>query len=62
MLSNDVLQGVGTGAAWLVTICLLVAGAVGCVLPILPGHLIILIAVGVMMIDWFFLDVFLIGQ
>ena len=38
-------QSVGTGAAWLVTICLLVAGAVGCVLPVLPGHLIILIAV-----------------
>ena len=44
MLSNEVLQGVGTGAAWLVTICLLVAGVIGCVLPILPGHLIILIA------------------
>ena len=43
--SNEVWQGVGTGAAWLVTICLLVAGAIGCVLPILPGHLIILIAV-----------------
>lgn len=34
---------VGTGAAWVVTICLMVAGLVGCVLPILPGHLIILI-------------------
>lgn len=41
--SNGVWQGVGTGAAWLVTICLLIAGAVGCVLPVLPGHLIILI-------------------
>ena len=30
--------------AWVVTICLLLAGAVGCVLPVLPGHLIILIA------------------
>ena len=37
-------QNVGTGAAWAVTICLLLAGAVGCVLPVLPGHLIILIA------------------
>ena len=37
-------QNVGTGAAWAVTICLLVAGAIGCVLPVLPGHLIILIA------------------
>lgn len=42
--TNGVWQGVGTGAAWLVTICLLVAGAIGCVLPVLPGHLIILIA------------------
>lgn len=37
-------QGAGTGAAWLVTIGLLLAGMVGCVLPVLPGHLIILIA------------------
>lgn len=36
-------EDVGTGAAWVVTICLMVAGLVGCVLPILPGHLIILI-------------------
>ncbi len=36
--------GVGTGAAWIVTASLLVAGLVGCVLPILPGHLILLIA------------------
>ena len=43
--SNDVGQGVGTGAAWLVTVCLLVAGMIGCVLPVLPGHLIILIGV-----------------
>jgi len=43
-LSNGAWQGVGTGAAWAVTICLLLAGAVGCVLPVLPGHLIILIA------------------
>jgi uncharacterized protein YqgC (DUF456 family) len=35
--------GVGTGAAWVVTGSLLIAGLVGCVLPILPGHLIILI-------------------
>ncbi|NQX00187.1 DUF456 family protein, partial [bacterium] len=44
MQSSGVWQGAGTGAAWLVTISLLVAGAVGCVLPVLPGHLIILIA------------------
>lgn len=42
--SNELFEGVGTSAAWLVTICLLVAGAVGCVLPILPGHLILLLA------------------
>lgn len=37
-------NSVGTGVAWLVTICLLVAGVIGCILPVLPGHLIILIA------------------
>lgn len=40
----EIWGGVGAGAAWVVTICLLVAGLVGCVLPILPGHLILLIA------------------
>jgi len=35
---------VGSGLAWIVTICLLIAGLVGCFLPILPGHLILLIA------------------
>lgn len=44
MQSSGVWQGVGTGAAWIVTGCLLAAGAVGCVLPVLPGHLILLIA------------------
>lgn len=34
----------GVGAAWLVTGCLLVAGVVGCVLPVLPGHLILFMA------------------
>jgi uncharacterized protein YqgC (DUF456 family) len=42
--SSGVWQGAGTGAAWFVTICLLLAGLVGCVLPVLPGHLILLIA------------------
>jgi uncharacterized protein YqgC (DUF456 family) len=42
--SSGVMEGVGTGVAWVVTGCLLVAGAVGCFLPVLPGHLIILIA------------------
>ena len=45
--SNEVWQGVGTSAAWVITISLLLAGLVGCVLPVLPGHLILLIgAVG----------------
>jgi uncharacterized protein len=44
MQSSGIWQGAGTGVAWLVTGCLLVAGAVGCVLPVLPGHLILLIA------------------
>ena len=34
----------GVGAAWVVTSSLLLAGMVGCVLPVLPGHLILLIA------------------
>lgn len=38
------MEGVGIGVAWLVTGSLLIAGAIGCILPILPGHLIILIA------------------
>jgi uncharacterized protein len=42
--SPELWQGVGTWAAWTVTICLLLAGAIGCVLPVLPGHLILLIA------------------
>ncbi len=34
-----------SSAVWVVTICLLLAGLIGCVLPVLPGHLIILIGV-----------------
>ena len=37
---NEILQGSGI---WLVTGGLLIAGLVGCVLPILPGHLLILV-------------------
>lgn len=44
IFTNPVWGGVGTGVAWLVTASLLAAGAVGCVLPVLPGHLILLIA------------------
>lgn len=43
-LNSTILGGVGIGVAWFVTSCLLIAGAVGCVLPVLPGHLILLIA------------------
>lgn len=35
---------VGAGLAWIVTGCLLVAGFIGCIIPILPGHFIILLA------------------
>jgi uncharacterized protein YqgC (DUF456 family) len=42
--SNELWGGVGITVAWLVTASLLIAGAVGCVLPVLPGHLIIFIA------------------
>lgn len=35
---------VGYGAAWFVTVCLIVVGLAGCVIPVLPGHLMILIA------------------
>lgn len=37
-----VWHGVGTTGAWVVTIGLLVVGLAGCVLPALPGHLLIL--------------------
>lgn len=44
-LQSDALWGgVGTGVAWLVTACLLLAGLVGCFLPVLPGHLILFMA------------------
>jgi uncharacterized protein YqgC (DUF456 family) len=42
--SSAIWGGVGIGAAWLVTACLLVSGAIGCVLPVLPGHLILFMA------------------
>jgi uncharacterized protein len=35
--------GVGTGAAWTVTLLLFAVGLAGCVIPALPGHLFILI-------------------
>lgn len=45
LLSNELIGTAGTGLAWVITCCLLAAGLVGCLLPILPGHLILLIAV-----------------
>lgn len=42
--SDDLWNGAGTGVAWLVTVSLLLAGLIGCFLPILPGHLILFIA------------------
>lgn len=42
--SESLWGGVGTGAAWLVTVSLLVVGLVGCFLPVLPGHLILFMA------------------
>lgn len=40
----DFLPSVGIGAAWLVTVCLLIAGFIGTIIPFLPGHLIIFFA------------------
>ena len=45
IISSPAWQNVGAGLAWVVTICLLIAGFVGCFLPVLPGHLIILIGI-----------------
>jgi uncharacterized protein YqgC (DUF456 family) len=44
LMAHPAWGNVGTSLAWLVTGCLLVAGAVGCVLPVLPGHAILLMA------------------
>ena len=43
-MASPAWGSVGVGAAWLVTGCLLAAGTVGCVLPVLPGHWILLLA------------------
>jgi hypothetical protein len=37
-------DGVGLGLAWTITACLLIAGFVGCILPLVPGHLLLLMA------------------
>ena len=38
------LESVGLGLAWTVTACLLIAGLIGCILPLVPGHLLLLMA------------------
>ncbi len=40
----DFISSLGIGAAWLVTVCLLLAGFLGTIIPFLPGHLIIFFA------------------
>jgi uncharacterized protein YqgC (DUF456 family) len=45
ILGWEMWGNVGNAAAWMVTSCLLVAGLIGCVLPVLPGHVILLIGV-----------------
>lgn len=40
----DILPMLGTGVAWMVTVCLLVLGFIGTLVPFLPGHLIIFFA------------------
>jgi len=42
----DALPAIGTVAAWVVTICLLVLGFIGTLVPFLPGHLILFFAAG----------------
>lgn len=44
LFSSPLWENVGVSAAWIVTICLLISGLIGCILPMLPGHLILLIA------------------
>lgn len=44
MQSSEVWQGMGIGLAWVITGSLLVVGLIGCVLPVLPGHLLLFIA------------------
>ena len=43
---------VGAAGAWLITLCLLFIGLAGCPLPVIPGPLIILLAV---LFRWFVL-------
>lgn len=36
------LEGLGDGVIWTISIVLVVVGIIGCVLPVLPGHLLII--------------------
>ena len=40
----DILPWLGASIAWMVTVCLLVVGFIGTLIPFLPGHLIIFFA------------------
>ncbi|TAG11727.1 MAG: DUF456 family protein, partial [Verrucomicrobia bacterium] len=40
-----ILEAAGDGVGWTITVLILAAGMVGCILPILPGHLIILLGI-----------------
>ena len=44
LTSPEAREIAGVSLAWLVTASLLLVGLVGCIVPVLPGHLIILIA------------------
>ncbi|MGJ8676159.1 MAG: DUF456 domain-containing protein [Akkermansiaceae bacterium] len=43
-VSSEVLPMIGLSLAWLVTLCLLVLGFIGTLIPFLPGHLILFFA------------------
>ncbi len=40
-----ILEAAGDGVGWTITVLILAAGMIGCILPILPGHLIILLGI-----------------
>ncbi|MCP5536956.1 MAG: DUF456 domain-containing protein [Akkermansiaceae bacterium] len=40
----DILPAIGTAVAWVVTVCLLIVGFIGTLVPFLPGHLILFFA------------------
>jgi uncharacterized protein YqgC (DUF456 family) len=44
MWDSIINSGAWTAIAWVVTVCLLIIGLVGSIIPILPGHLILILA------------------